>query len=260
MLLMLPLTWLILTRVVNRVTEDADTTGRSVGAALDPLNRGARITLGVFACTVTAWLFRSLLVQLEIGGRLPLAGLTDSGIAMLAALALFVIPVDLARGDFVLDWPHAVRLPWGVLLLFGGGLSLAAALDQNGVGLFLGAQVSAWKGVHPSILLLLVSTMVLFLTELTSNTATAATLVPVLAGLAPGLGVHPLLLILPTGIAASWAFMLPAGTPPNAIVFGSGHVTMRDMRRAGLWLNLTGLVILTVFMYWVALPFLGVSP
>jgi sodium-dependent dicarboxylate transporter 2/3/5 len=102
--------------------------------------------------------------------------------------------------------------------------------------------------------------MVLFLTELTSNTATAATLVPVLAGIAPGLGVHPFVLIVPTAIAASWAFMLPAGTPPNAIVFGSGHVTMAQMRSVGLWLNLVGVAILSLFVYFVALPLLSVDP
>jgi len=225
-----------------------------------PLTPGATATMAVFGGAVFAWLFRTLLVEIEIGGVRPLGGLTDSGIAMIAALSLFVIPISASRREFVMDWASTAQLPWGILLLFGGGLSLAAAIDANGVGVFLGAQVSAWGGLPPVVLLMLVSTMVLFLTELTSNTATAATLVPILAGLAPGLGVHPFLLVVPTAIAASWAFMLPAATPPNAIVFGSGYVSMRQMRSAGLWLNLAGIVLLTGFMYWVALPFFGVDP
>ena len=259
-LLMLPVAWLLLTRVVCPVDHE---TGRSVppqALELAPINRGAQITLAVFAFAVVGWLFRPLLANLAVAGIRPLAGLTDSGVAMIAALALFVIPVDLGRREFTMDWDHAVRLPWGILILFGGGLSLAAAIDINGVGAFLGAQVSSFRGLHPGLILTLVVAMVLFLTELTSNTATAATLVPILAGLAPGLGVHPFLLIIPTAIAASWAFMLPVATPPNAIVFGSGYVTLGQMRSAGLWLNLAGLVILSAFMYWVALPLLGVDP
>lgn len=258
--LLLPIAWLVLTKVTCRVEGASDHITEMPSVSLPPLGRGARATLAVFACAVIAWLFRPVLVGVEIAGIRPLHGLTDSGIAMAAALSLFIIPIDLRQREFVMDWHHASRLPFGILILFGGGLSLAAAIDDNGVGDFLGAQVSAWRGLHPLLLLALVSGMVLFLTELTSNTATAATLVPIYAGLAPGLGVHPMLLILPTAIAASWAFMLPVATPPNAIVFGSGYVTLRQMRSAGLLLNLAGLLILTVFMYWVALPLLGIDP
>jgi sodium-dependent dicarboxylate transporter 2/3/5 len=158
-----------------------------------------------------------------------------------------------------MDWETAVKLPWGLLVLFGGGLSLAAAIRRNGVGELLGSQVSALEGV-PSVLLVLgIVSLMIFLTELTSNTATAATLIPIFAELAPGLGVPPLLLVVPAAIAASCAFMLPVATPPNAIVFGSGHVTIPQMSRAGLWLNLLGIVLVTLLTYAVAVPLLGIA-
>lgn len=256
MLVLLPITWLLLTRGVFSLGNVPGGESSLPLEPREPLNRGSRVTLVVFGCAVAGWLLRTQLVTVEVGGIRPLAGLTDAGIAMLAALALFVIPVNLSKREFTIDWAHASQLPWGILILFGGGLSLAAALDANGVGAFLGAQVAGWRALPPLGLLLLVTGMVLLLTELTSNTATAATLVPIMAGLAPGLGVNPMLLVIPVGLAASCAFMLPVATPPNAIVFGSGYVTMRQMRTAGIWLNLITLVLATIVVYWLALPVL----
>lgn len=158
-----------------------------------------------------------------------------------------------------MDWETAERLPWGVLILFGGGLSLAAAVQANGVAEFLGAQASVLQGMPMVVLVLCVTTGVIFLTELTSNTATTATLVPILAGLAGGLAVPPEALIIPATLAASCAFMLPVGTPPNAIVFASGYVTIPQMARAGVWLNLIGIVLITALMYAVVLPLLAAS-
>ena len=258
----LPLAWLVLTRVALPLRlgpiRSGGATARRSYERLGPMNRGERLTLVVFACAVLAWITRPLLMQVEIAGLRPLLGLSDPGIAIAAALALFVLPVDPRRGQFVMDWEHTRGLPWGIVILFGGGLSLAAAIDAHGVAELLGSQVESWRGLPPLALIVLVTTMVTFLSELTSNTATAAALVPILAALAPGLGVHPLVLIVPAAIAVSWAFMLPVGTPPNAIVFGSGHVSMAEMRNAGLWLNLLGIAVVTSFMYWVVLPLLGV--
>ena len=185
---------------------------------------------------------------------MPLAGLTDTGVAMLAALLLFVAPAS--RDAFVLDWDTARELPWGILLLFGGGLSLAAAIQANGVGELLGAQVSGLAGVPTLVIVIAVVAGVIFLTELTSNTATAATLIPILAALAPGLGMPPLLLAVPAALAASCAFMLPVATPPNAVVFGSGRITILEMSRAGLYVNLVGIVLITIATYAVAMPLL----
>ena len=144
-----------------------------------------------------------------------------------------------------MNWETVAKMPWGILILFGGGLSLAAAVDANGVAEFLGSFSRYIKGVPPIILVLVVTTAIVFLTELTSNVATTAAVVPILAALAPGLSIHPYDLVVPATLAASCAFMLPVATPPNAIVFGSGRVTMRQMARAGFWLNLVGIVIVT---------------
>jgi sodium-dependent dicarboxylate transporter 2/3/5 len=257
----LPLCWLLLTRWLFPAGFERIRGGRelvqSALAELGPLKAGERATLFVFLLASALWVGQPLLATLEIAGVRPLAGLGDPGIAMLAALLLFVLPVDRRAGTFALDWQTAERLPFGVLLLFGGGLSLASAIEANGVGELLGAQVAAFAGLPSLVVVLAVTTGVIFLTELTSNTATAATLVPVLGALAPGLGLDPLLLVLPAAIAASCAFMLPVATPPNAIVFGSGHVGIAEMSRAGLWLNLIGIVLITALTYGIAMPLLA---
>jgi sodium-dependent dicarboxylate transporter 2/3/5 len=207
----------------------------------------------VLAVTACIWIARPWLQQVTgASGWQPLAGLSDAGIAMTAAVALCVLPADRSRR--VMDWATAERLPWGILILFGGGLSLAAAVQANGVAEFLSAHAMALGGLPPIALVLAVTTGVILLTELTSNTATTATLVPILAAFAPGLGVHPDYLILPATIAASCAFMLPVATPPNALVFGSGYVTIPEMARAGIWMNLIGIVLITVVMYAVIIP------
>ncbi|NNL66673.1 MAG: DASS family sodium-coupled anion symporter [Myxococcales bacterium] len=254
----LPIAWWLLTRVLfpsplARIPGWNDLVGRSL-AALGPMGRGERITLVVFVGAAFLWVTRPLLSSLSIAGVRPFAGLTDAGIAMLAALSLFVWPVDWRARTFALDWESAVRLPWGVLLLFGGGLSLAAAIQANGVGELLASRIGALAGLPSLVIVLAVTTGVVFLTELTSNTATTATLVPILAALAPGLGLDPLLLIVPAALAASCAFMLPVATPPNAVVFGSGWVGIPEMSRAGFWLNWIGVVLITALVYTVALP------
>jgi sodium-dependent dicarboxylate transporter 2/3/5 len=257
----LPITWLILTRSqypirISSVEGGAELVRRAHGS-LGPMKRGEWATLMVFASTAFLWLLRPLLSRITIAGIRPLQGLTDPGIAMLGALALFLIPVDVRRRVFVMDWNTAVRLPWGLLILFGGGLSLAAAIGANGVSDFLGKQVSGLAGLPPVLLVVIVTTLMIYLTEMTSNTATTAALVPILAALAPGLGLHPYMLIVPAAIAASCAFMLPVATPPNAIVFGTGLVTIPQMCRAGWRLNLIGIVLITLLTYLVAIPLLA---
>jgi sodium-dependent dicarboxylate transporter 2/3/5 len=157
----------------------------------------------------------------------------------------------------VLEWETAQRLPWGILLLFGGGLSLAAAIQANGVGELLASYAMGLAGVPYIVVLLAVVTGVVFLTELTSNTATTATLVPLLAAVAPGLGFEPIALIVPVALAASCAFMLPVATPPNAIIFGSGLVGVAAMSRAGFWLNWLGIALITLLAYALLLPLLA---
>lgn len=262
----LPLVWILLTRVIYpirlREVEGGRELIRAQYKALGRTSAGEWATFIVFCCTALLWLTRPLLSRY-------VPGLSDPGIAMLGALVLFVIPVVTrssapeqidARREwrFVMNWKTAGRLPWGILILFGGGLSLADAVTANGVAEFFGAQAAAFVGAPDVLLVIVIAAAVIFLTELTSNTGTTTTLLPILAALAPGLGVHPYLLIVPAALAASCAFMMPVATPPNAIVFGSGHVTIPQMCRAGLCLNLIGVLLVTLLTWLIVRPVLGI--
>lgn len=227
---------------------------------LGGVNRGEWNTLGVFSVVVFLWLFRPLVTQIAVpvGDWVfhPFANVNDSVIAMTGAIALFLIPVDLKQRRFTMDWETANRVPWGILLLFGGGLSLADAVKRNGVAEFIGSQAELFRSVPTIVVILAVTAAIVFLTELTSNAATTASLVPVLAALAPGMGVHPFLLVIPATVASSCAFMLPVATPPNAIVFGSGEITVPQMARAGVVLNLIAIVLVTLLAVGVVQPWL----
>jgi sodium-dependent dicarboxylate transporter 2/3/5 len=257
----LPLTWLLLTRVLYPIRIARIEGGERLVAdslrALGPMSRAERIVLGAFGMAALLWVTRPLLNALELFGGRPLAGLSDAGIAMLAAMILFVAPAERAPRRFVLDWDTAVKLPWGILVLFGGGLSLAAAIQANGVGELLASQVVGLADVPAMVIVFAAVTGIVFLTELTSNTATTATLVPLLAAIAPALGLEPLQMIVPAALAASCAFMMPVATPPNAIVFGSGLVQIAAMSRAGFWLNWLGIVLITLLAYSLLMPMLG---
>jgi sodium-dependent dicarboxylate transporter 2/3/5 len=210
-----------------------------------PLSRAEKRVAVVFAVTAAAWMTRPLLTGIEIAGTKPLAGLTDPGIAVCAALVLFVLRGDGDRR--LLHWSDTRRLPWGILILFGGGLSLAAAMDTNGVSEFLGRSLSGAAALPLPVLVLSVCALMVFLTEVTSNTATTAAMVPVFAAIAQGAGLPPMLLAVPAAVAASCAFMLPVATPPNAIVFGSGRLPMSAMVKAGFWLNLLSIALVTIW-------------
>jgi sodium-dependent dicarboxylate transporter 2/3/5 len=257
----LPMAWWLLTRVLYPVKfdrlEGGEAVGRDALAKLGALSTGERITLVVFSSTCLLWIFRPLLVDLSWSGTAPFAGLSDAGIAMSAALVLFIVPVNPRKRVFVMDWETAVKLPWGLLILFGGGLSLAAAIESNGIGEYLVSRLSVFAGLPTLMLVIAVVALVIFLTELTSNTATTAVLIPLLAAMAIGLDLPPLQLAVPAAIAASCAFMLPVATPPNAVVFGSGRISIAQMCRAGLGLNLIGIVLITTLVYGLVIPLLG---
>ena len=257
----LPLAWWLLARMIYPVSkiEMPAITGvvANLRDDLGPMSRGEKLMLLIFVATAAAWLTRPFLNAITVYGVQPLAGLSDPGIAVIAALLLFVTPLRLTAGEFLMDWRTAVQLPWGLLILFGGGLSLAATLDRSGFSAYLGSQAAGLADLPAPVIVALVTSLMIFLTEITSNTATTATLVPVLYAVARGLGLDPFLLIIPAGIAASCAFMLPVATPPNAIIFGTSRVSIPQMARAGLWLNLVGIVLITVLAYAVALPILG---
>ncbi len=259
----LPLAWWILTRWIypfqGLKIEGAGDLADQEYEKLGEMNTGEKLTLIVFLSAVVSWIFRPLIQKISFGDLQPFAGLTDSGVAMLAALALFILPVDIKNRRFVMDWESCRDLPWGILLLFGGGLSLASAIDHNGVGEFIGYQVAGFQGVSIFVMILAVCTLIIFMTEMTSNIATTATMVPILAAIGPMLGVHAYSLIVTAAVAASCAFMMPVATAPNAIVFSSGRITIPQMCKAGLVLNLLGIIIISVLMYFVALPLLGVT-
>ena len=258
-----PLAWLVLTRLVYPVRADEIEGAAQLLAAerarLPPLCRGEVLTLLVFLLTAAAWVSRPLLNQWEIAGQQPLTGLTDAGIAVIAALVLFICPVSFKRREFLMDWQTAAKLPWGLLILFGGGLALAAGLSDSGFSEYLGNLSGGLAGLPVWVIVMAVITAVVFLTELTSNTATTATLVPIFLAVAIGLELPPLVLILPATLAASCAFMLPVATPPNAVVFGSGYLSVGQMIRAGFWLNLAAIVLLTLATWGVILPVLGID-
>ena len=255
--ILLPLSWWLLTKFIYKVDhiELALSTNslHQQKLSLGKMNYEEKAVAVVFTITVLLWLSRTLLQELEffINNQpyKPFAGLTDSSIAIFGAVILFLIPAKSKKNSYLLQWQDMRDLPWGILILLGGGLSLAAAVKANGVTEFIGAQATVLAFMPPLLILLIIISAVVFLTELTSNTATTATLVPVLAAIAPALDIHPYILIFPAAFAASCAFMLPIATPPNAIVFGSGHITMQEMRKSGFLLNLICILVITTLSY-----------
>jgi sodium-dependent dicarboxylate transporter 2/3/5 len=260
-LVFLPLAWLLVTRVLFRADIGEIAGGRQYFdeeyRKLGSLAGGERIVLAVFSVTALLWIASPLLKGVAVAGVKPLAGLSDAGIAMLAAMALFVIPVHVTTGTRAMNWDTARKLPWGVLMLFGGGLTLASAIEANGVSQFLGNSSRGLAGLPPLVVLLVITVMTVFLSELTSNTAQVATMVPVLGAMSPAIGMNPYVLILACTLGASSAYMMPVGTPPNAIVFGTGLVRLPRMMKAGFWLNLAGIVVIVALVTLYFGTFLG---
>ncbi|MEQ9546665.1 MAG: DASS family sodium-coupled anion symporter [Marinobacter sp.] len=244
-LLMLLLTWWWLTRRDFGLTSQGDS-GAMIGdelAALGSLQKGEKLVATVFLLTAAAWIFRPLLSD----GLMP--WLSDTGIAISAAVALFLIPVNAKERVFVMDWETAQNIPWGVLLLFGGGLAMAGVISSSGLAEWIAESLSIAGHLPVIVMIVLVAAVIIFLTEVTSNTATAAAFLPLLGALAMSQDLSPLLLTVPAAIAASCAFMMPVATPPNAIVFSSGHMKIQDMIHAGFALNLLGVVVVTLTSY-----------
>lgn len=251
-LVMLLFTWVYLTQVAYRTRikklDGARELIRDELNKLGPMSAGEIIVALVFVTTACLWIFRG-----PINSAQHVIQLNDASIAMFGAILMFAIPMNLRQGKFVLSWSEAERLPWGVLLLFGGGLSLAGILHQTGFAHWVGAEVSASVGeVSPLVLILLITAIIVFITEIMSNVAVVTAFLPVIAAVAIGFGQNPLLLAFPTAIAASCAFMMPVATPPNAIVFSSGYLRISHMLKAGLVLNLFAIAIIAVVTYYLA--------
>ena len=241
---MVPLAWLSLTKWVFHVNFKTNHSGQEslrimkndLGVISKP-----EIRVGiVFLLMALAWILRPLLIKISF-----LSDLDDSSIAMAGAILLFIIPSGDKEDPLLLRWEHLSSLPWSILILFGGGLSLATAVSNSGLAEWIGSNLSSVGSLPLPLLVMSIAMMIIFLTELTSNIATTATFLPVIGAIAIEMGVNPIILAAPVTLAASCAFMLPVATPPNAIVFGSGLLRIPRMIRAGIALNIIGIIIVT---------------
>ena len=242
--------WFWLTKIHFRLTPTADVDSRSLYrqklAALGPMQPAEKLVAIIFVLAALSWMLSKQIGELI--GVVP----DDALIAVLAALLLFITPVSLRSGQKILRWEDCLQLPWGILLLFGGGLTLASQIDKSGLSAYIASQIGMLGQIDILLLIVLVTTIIIFLTEVTSNTATAAAFLPLLGPVAVSLNTSAAMLVIPAAIAASCAFMMPVATPPNAIVFGSGKLKITDMAKAGLALNLAAIAIITTFVYLVA--------
>ena len=254
--MMLPLAWIALTRWVFNVdfvtSDEARATLRSMKLEMGSITVPEIRVAIVFVLMASTWILRPVLVKIP-----ALSALDDSLIAVAGAIALFLVPSGEKSDPLLLRWKYAEQLPWGVLLLFGGGLTLAGAVSRTGLAEWLGSSLQAVGTLPLIMIVILAATLIIFLTELTSNIATTATFLPVVAAVAIEAGYDPIMLAVPVTLAASCAFMLPVATPPNAIVFGSGMLTIPRMARAGLVLNLIGIVLVSAVAYKLAPMFLS---
>ncbi|WP_300343907.1 DASS family sodium-coupled anion symporter [Nesterenkonia sp.] len=266
---MMAFAWFMLTQVIFRPEIDDIPGGRDlIREQLDRLGKmsqGEIRVLLIFVLAAASWvtipLATELLITMEVLGEDAEPFISDAGIAMTIAVLLFLLPAggDAKKGVRLLDWEYAVKLPWGILLLFGGGLALSGQFGSSGLSNWLGTQMEALAGIPVWVLVAIAALGVLVLTEMTSNTATAATFLPVASGVAMGTGVEPLILAAPVALAATCAFMLPVATPPNAIAYGSGYVTIGQMVKGGLWLNVASVVVITLVSVTVLIWVFGLS-
>ena len=243
-LVMLPIAWFALTRFLFPchipASEAVQNHLHELRDELGTMSTAERRIAVIFSLLILSWMFRRPVTE-----WLGLSGVTDAGIVMTAAILLFILPSGDATQPRLMVWQDVSRLPWGVLILFGGGLSLAAAVSGSGLALWLGEQLAPLNAWGTAVLVVASVALVIFLTELTSNLATTATLLPVMGAIAVQAGVPPIVLTVPITIAASCAFMLPVATPPNAIVFSTGAISIPQMVRAGVFLNLIGIIIVS---------------
>lgn len=251
--ILLSFTWFYLTHVSFKVRLKHLPGGaeliRSEKKALGGMSHEEKAVLTVFLGVAFMWVTRSFIWE----DVLP--GISDGVIAIMATVFLFTLPTRRADEKRIMQWEDSKKIPWGILLLFGGGLAIAAGFVDTGLSGWIGEQLRVLDGVNVILVIVLATALVLFMTEITSNAATATMILPVMAAFAIALGVHPLALMVPCAMAANCAFMLPVGTPPNAILFGTGKVTIMEMVKAGFWLNIAALFLIVAAVLFV-LPYL----
>jgi len=264
----LAIVWLFLSFVFlrgNSASLDRETFRRQY-AELGPLSFEEGVVLVDFVGLALLWLFRAdlRLGALTVPGWSRLfdnpSYLNDGTVAVAMALLLFLIPTRSRPGARIMDWETAAKLPWNIVLLFGGGFALASGFRESGLSQWIGDQLATGAGgLHPILIIASIALVITFLTELTSNTATAEMLLPILAGLAISLRLNPLLLMVPGTLSCSLAFMLPVATPPNAIIFGTSRLRIPDMARAGFLLNLIGVFLVTLATWWIGRVVFGID-
>lgn len=245
-IVLLLICWWYLTRFVLR-SDSSDLDGKEIISQerekLGKMSWEEKWVLVIFIMTAVAWLLRPFVLEKII------PGINDTSIVIGTVLLLFLIPSKSSKGEMLLTWKTAREIPWGILILFGGGLVIANGFQVSHLSTWIGNQFVSFEGWHTLVILLGIALIVVFLTEINSNTATATIFFPVLAGMSGVLGIHPYVLMFVAGISASCAFMLPVATPPNAIVFGSGYLKISDMAKAGLWMNLIAIVVIAIYCY-----------
>ncbi|WP_419785244.1 SLC13 family permease [Pseudodesulfovibrio sp.] len=261
----LAIAWFLLTKVLFN-TGDMELAGgakiiEEEVKKLGPMSSEEKKIVAVGCFMATFWLARGFMAKssfvLDIMPHFKYVA--DATIGILGALILFCIPTDFKKGQFLLDWKTAVKIPWDVILLFGGGLAIANGFAKTGLAGYIASQLGALEGASMLIFVGVVVLITIFLTEITSNTATATLLVPIMGSAAIAMGVHPFATIVAACVAASYAFMLPVATPPNAVVFGSGCVTIKQMAKAGVWLNIIGTILITGFVVYILPVLWGVD-
>jgi sodium-dependent dicarboxylate transporter 2/3/5 len=224
-----------------------------------------KVVFYAFITLAFLWIFRE---GIELGfAKIPgwsdLFGhpeyFNDGTVAIFMSIVLFLFPSREKKNETIMDWVTAIKLPWNIVLLFGGGFALATGFAQSGLSAWFGHELSWVSAIHPIIIIFIISFMLMLLTELTSNTATTEMLLPIMAGLAVTIHVNPLLLMVPTTLAASLAFMLPVATPPNAIVFGTNRLTIAEMAKIGFMLNFVGVVLITLLVYFYGTYVFGID-
>ncbi len=268
-LIFLPLAWLYLVNIGVPLRNLTIAGGKDIIKkellTLGKMKVAEKLTLLVFLLTAFGWIFRK---DIQMGnfvmkGWSTLLGIEayvhDGTVAMAGALLLFIIPTSIRKNEYVLNWEWAKRIPWGILILFGGGFALASGFRETALDIWIGNIFGSINYGSVLLLIMAVCLLLTFLTEITSNTATITMMLPVLAAMALPLNIHPFALMIPATIATSFAFMMPVATPPNAIVFGSEYLKIQHMAKAGVVLNFLGVILITLVMYLVAFPLLGIT-
>ncbi|EOA9701750.1 DASS family sodium-coupled anion symporter [Staphylococcus aureus] len=259
-IVLLGITWLYLRYVAFRHDLKYLPGGQTlIKQKLDELGKmkyEEKVVQTIFVLASLLWITREfLLKKWEVT-----SSVADGTIAIFISILLFIIPAkNTEKHRRIIDWEVAKELPWGVLILFGGGLALAKGISESGLAKWLGEQLKSLNGVSPILIVIVITIFVLFLTEVTSNAATATMILPILATLSVAVGVHPLLLMAPAAMAANCAYMLPVGTPPNAIIFGSGKISIKQMASVGFWVNLISAIIIILVVYYVMPIVLGID-